>query len=1117
MKPWLFCIFLFISGIAVAQPYPFNGYTLYDHLVTATHPNGCPSNYVTGLPDDSTWVNMLDWSVMTGYFEYSWSDLPGDDLLLESSFHHDNYSVRLILEGGNFSSSFVVTQSMWTDLPFINWTHMFPGCIPGNAASPRLLLSLDFSLFGIGPEAVVTGIEITFLPTSGQADFSGAYIIVPPCGLLDLGQDTTICPGETVTIDATMPNATYLWQDGSTDPIYTASGAGRYYVEVTIYDCSIVDTLNVTERAGPPDLGNDTLLCTGQSLELDVTTADAMYEWQDNASSPTYIVNQPGTYSVTVTIADCMYTDEIEVAFTDPPSVDLGPDVVLCEGETLLLDATTPGASYEWQDQSSAPDYLVTEPGTYSVVVEVAGCTNEDEILISYIYPEPVDLGPDVTLCAGEIIFLDVFTPGATYVWQDNTTASGYNVVDSGIYAVTVTTGDCSASGEIEVAYVPAFNIDLGNDTSLCNGAFLVLNAATSNASYSWQDQSTSSTYNVTAPSIYFVEVQVDACTAHDTIVVSFTSLPAIDLGRDTILCENEFITLHANASGASYQWQDQSTADTLLVSASGKYWVDAYINGCSVSDTIVIMYNNLPHVDLGEDTTLCTATPILLDAFSAGASYIWQDNSTASTYAVTQPGQYRVTVTLGNCTANDTITINFNPIAPIYLGADTTLCSGSTLTLDAGNNHTSLEWQDHSTTSTYTVSKPGDYWVIAHEGNCTTADTIEVDYLSLLSLDLGMDTLLCSGQSLTLDATLPGASYLWQDNTTSSSNTITLEGTYWVNVSIGNCQVSDTIDVDFALLTIPYLGADTVLCAGATLLLDPGTQWGSYQWQDNTNGPNYVVALPGTYAVTVSAGACEAADTIQVAFHDLPVIDLGRDTTLCEGQTLLLNAFSPGLSYTWHDLSSQPDYLVTSPGLYFVDIDDGMCQNRDTIQIAYLSITSINLGQDTILCADQLLVLDPHAPGAQYLWQDNSTDPTISVNHPGLYWVQVNVGACVAIDSILIEFAAPVVIDLGPDTTLCPGVTLTLEVTIPGATLVWNDLTMHSAYVISQPGTYWVDVDVMGCKAADTLVATYITLPEDLLGEDTTICAGESLFLDATFKMLRMYGRTNPLILSSR
>ena len=1099
MKPRLFCIFLFISGMAAAQPYPFNGYTLYDHLVTATHPNGCPSNYVTGLPDDSTWVNMLDWSVMTGYFEYTWSDLPGDDLLLESSFHHDNYSVRLILEGGNFSSSFVVTESMWTDLPFINWTHMFPGCIPGNAASPRLLLSLDFGLFGLGPEAVVTGIEITFLPTSGQADFSGAYIIVPPCGLFDLGQDTTICPGETVNIDATMPNATYLWQDGSTDPIYTATGAGRYYVEVTIYDCSIVDTLNVTERAGPPDLGNDTILCTGQSLELDVTTTDATYEWQDNASSPTYIVTQPGTYSVTVTIADCMYTDEIDVDFTDPPSIDLGPDMELCEGETLLLDATTPNASYEWQDQSTSSGYLVTEPGTYTVLVEVAGCTNEDEILISYIYPEPVDLGPDATLCAGETLFLDVFTTGATYVWQDNSTTSGYNVVAPGIYSVTVTTGDCSANDEIEVVYVPAFNIDLGNDTTLCNDASLTINATTPNASYLWQDQSTAATYDVISSGTYIVAVLVDACTAHDTIVVNLAALPAIDLGHDTVLCEGESLTLRAMVPDADFLWQDQTTADTFIVSASGKYWVEVTLNGCSIADTMEVLYSSPPQVDLGADTTLCTATSILLDAFSAGASYIWQDNSTEATFTVTVPGTYHITVTQQNCSAVDTVMINFTPVAPIYLGTDTTLCSGSTLTLDAGLTHASIEWQDHTTASTYLVTEAGSYWVTALEGNCTTTDTIEVDYLSLLSLTLGSDTTLCSDQTLLLDAAITGASYLWQNFSTGSTFLVDQPGTYWVEVSIGNCEVSDTIDVDFAMLAIPYLGADTTLCEGETLLLDPGTQGGSYQWQDNTNGQDYLVALPGTYALTVSIGACEVADTIQVAYHGLPVIDLGRDTTLCEGETVLLNAFSTGASYLWQDQSTQPDYLVTGPGIYFVDLHDGLCHNSDTVQVAYLSIASISLGSDTLLCADELLILEPDAPRAQYLWQDNSTNPTLTVYNPGLYWVQVNVGACLAADSILVAFSDPIIVDLGPDTTICAGGTLSLEVSIPGATLEWNDHSSLSTYLISSPGTYWVEADVMGCKAIDTLVASYIILPMNILGEDTIACEGNTILLDAT------------------
>ncbi len=303
MKPWLFCIFLFASGIAAAQPYPFNGYTLYDFLVTATHPNGCPPNYVTGLPEDSTWVNMNDFSVMPAYFGYPWKDLPGEDLLLESSFHLDNYSVKLILEGGILSAPFIVTQPMWTVYPHVNWKHIFTGCIPGQATSPRNMIDLDFGVFGIGPDDVVIGIEITFLPTAGQADFAGAYIIVPPCELLDLGPDTTICPGETVTIDATMPypGATYLWQDGSTNAVYQNAGPGTYSVQVTIYDCSVARTIHVYEHTGPPGLGNDTLLCTGESLLLDVTTDDATYEWQNNSTQSTFNVTQPGTYSVTVT------------------------------------------------------------------------------------------------------------------------------------------------------------------------------------------------------------------------------------------------------------------------------------------------------------------------------------------------------------------------------------------------------------------------------------------------------------------------------------------------------------------------------------------------------------------------------------------------------------------------------------------------------------------------------------------------------------------------------------------------------------------------------------------------------------------------------------------------
>jgi len=1101
IKNWLFTIFLFSSGMAAAQPFPFNGYTIYDYLVTANHPNGCPSTWVTGLPEDSTWVNMLDNTVMTGYFGYSWMDLPGDDLLLESSFHFDNYSVRLILEGGDFSSSVVVDETMWTALPFVNWKHIYTGCIPGQAASPRNLVALDFVEFGIFPDDVVIGIEITFLPTVGLADFAGAYIIVPPCGLLDLGPDKMICPGETVTIDATMPNASYLWQDGSIAPVYHDAGPGKYWVKVTIYDCSKVDTLNVNQPIGPPDLGNDTLLCTGESLLLDATTEDAAYEWQNNSTQATLTVTQSDHYSVTVTIDECVYTDDIDVDFAYPPVIDLGPDIILCEGLTWLLDASTSNATYEWQDQSTDSQFDVTEPGTYSVIVNVAGCTAEDEIDVTYIYPEHVDLGTDITLCTGESLFLDAFIPGATYEWQDHSTESSFNVNSPGLYSVTVTIDDCTNSDEIEVNYVSSIDFDLGIDTVLCHGESLLLDATIPNASHSWQDHSTGSTYTVTGTGTYFVEILLDACSARDTILVSYIDIPLVDLGRDTSLCVGETLKLIANTSGGNYQWQDQSTADSLLVATHGKYWVVVDVSGCMTSDTIDIVYTTLPDVNLGNDTTLCNEETIILDVQIAGLSYVWQDNSTAQTLFITQPGTYSVTVSQQTCTSADTIQVNYNILTPIDLGHDTTLCAGASLLLDAETPNAILEWQDHSTTTTWNVTQPGSYWVNAHEGQCSIADTIEVEYLSGLSLNLGPDTTLCNDQTFILDATLVGATYQWQDQSSTSAINVKQTGRYWVEVSIGDCMISDTIVIDYSILPAPDLGNDTTLCEGQTLLLDADNVGVNYKWQDLSSDPYFLVAEAGAYSVTVSLGACEASDTIQVDYHTLVSIDLGNDTTLCEGQTLSLNVFSFGSTYEWQDQSSLPDYQVTIPGTFFVEVNDGFCKNSDTIRVSYLSISSFSLGADTTICDGQVLTLQSNAPGAQYIWQDNSTNSTFTVTQPGLYWVQVHVGECFAADSIEVDMSNPVFVELGLDTKLCPDQTLLLEVEIPGVTYLWNDLSNLPSYLISQPGTYWVVVDAMGCKANDTIEVDYVALPPLFLGNDTVLCPGENLLLNATIQ----------------
>ena len=133
------------------------------------------------------------------------------------------------------------------------------------------------------------------------------------------------------------------------------------------------------------DLGTDMTLCENQTTVLDAFTADATYLWQDGSTNPTFTVTSPGTYSVEVTsVNGCTTTDSINVDF-DILTIDLGTDMTLCENQTTVLDAFTPGATYLWQDGSTNPTFTVTSPGTYSVeVTSVNGCTTTDSIEVNF-------------------------------------------------------------------------------------------------------------------------------------------------------------------------------------------------------------------------------------------------------------------------------------------------------------------------------------------------------------------------------------------------------------------------------------------------------------------------------------------------------------------------------------------------------------------------------------------------------------------------------------------------------------------------------------------------------------------------------------------------------------
>ncbi len=197
----------------------------------------------------------------------------------------------------------------------------------------------------------------------------------------------------------------------------------------------------------------------------------------------------------------------------------------------------------------------------------------------------------------------------------------------------------------------------------------------------------------------------------------------------------------------------------------------------------------------------------------------------------------------------------------------------------------------------------------------------------------------------------------------------------------------------------------DVVICPGGQyqLKVSGGTK---YKWTpatglSNPNIPN-PIAKPDettTYLVEVT-DPCNNPfyDTITVFVDgDTVFFDLGLDTILCEGQPLLLDATSSGtdtVTYQWSSGPKTATLDVQQSGLYSVTVTiDNYCVADDRVSVTVIPLPKANsLGQDTVLCFEQILELDATISGDfDFLWDDGLTVPTRTIETPGAYSVLIS------------------------------------------------------------------------------------------------------------------------------
>jgi hypothetical protein len=259
----------------------------------------------------------------------------------------------------------------------------------------------------------------------------------------NLGNDTTFCIGTGYLLDAgSGPTGTsYQWNFGSTTQVVLVSGAGWYAVTVTTANgCTANDSvfMNVLQ---PPvvNLGPNRFEC--DQFTLDAGTGGSSYLWSTSANTQTISGSTSGQYAVTVTSPNgCVTTDQVQITIGSTPTVNLGPDPIICDGSTATLSAGNPGMNYLWSTGQTSQSITVGLQGIYIVNVIDPGsqCRGTDtiEVIKSNLN---VELGPNFVLCPGDQGVLDAGSNANSYLWSTGDQIQLITVTQPGAYSVQIT------------------------------------------------------------------------------------------------------------------------------------------------------------------------------------------------------------------------------------------------------------------------------------------------------------------------------------------------------------------------------------------------------------------------------------------------------------------------------------------------------------------------------------------------------------------------------------------------------------------------------------------------------------------------------------------------------
>jgi hypothetical protein len=591
---------------------------------------------------------------------------------------------------------------------------------------------------------------------------------------------------------------------------------------------------------------NDTTICRGQAAQLNVT-GGTTYTWTPNTgltgantanpvatpnTTTTYVVSSPISNAEMVVNGDFSQGNTgFTSQYTFEPLTNTGSGGYFVGGNA---NHWNPNMSSACTDHTGGVDSnMLIANGALTQAVPVWCQTfsvypNVDYNLSCYIaelhnqnYPVIQWMVNGVRQGGGQRVFYIFPCPWSQYqiTWNSGVnTSATFCLIDTNIQGngndFIIDDISITASGTIRdtvvVTVVNAPTVDLGNDTAICAGRTVLLNAGNAGAGYHWSDNTSAQTLSATTAGTYAVTVTANNCTATDAIDIDQLTLTVTTASVNTTCGQNNGQASVSPDNGSapfSYVWSTTATNDTITGLAGGAYTVTVLDGvGCSATGAAVVNTSGSGNVSItGTNLQFCPADSARISAPSGYAAYLWNTGATDSVIHPHNAGNYYVTVTdNGNCTAESNhLAVSVFPVPPVSVSK-----SGDTL---SAFNANSYQWYlngnqiSGATNSIYIATQAGNYTVqITDSNGCTALSNPLVvsginDFAADVTIDVYPNPTSTEGWQLMVGAGLLGKELeltdasgrvIYQSRITNLKTHIDLQisaGIYLLKVTAGN------------------------------------------------------------------------------------------------------------------------------------------------------------------------------------------------------------------------------------------------------------------------------------------------------------------------------------------